>query len=202
MPDPAHTRDTLRARLGEARVGIAGLGGLGSNVAWMLVRSGVRRLVLTDFDAIDETNLDRQFYFADQVGRMKADALAENLRRIEPDLDLEAYAVRISGENFAELFAGVDVFVEALDLAQEKSSVIALASDHLPGVPIVAASGLAGYGPANDITTQEIAAGVYVVGDFASAADPEHPLVASRVAIAAAHQALLVVRLLLGCPQP
>jgi hypothetical protein len=43
---------------------------------------------------------------------------------------------------------------------------------------------------------------VYVVGDFASAADAEHPLVASRVALAAAHEALLVVRLLLGCPLP
>jgi len=202
VADPQHSRDTLRARLGEARVGIAGLGGLGSNVAWMLVRSGVRRLVLVDFDAVDETNLDRQFYFADQVGRLKADALAENLRRISPGVELEAHAVRITAGNFVGLFAGVDVFVEALDLSEQKSAIIALASDHLSGVPIVAASGLAGYGPANDITTHEIAEGVFVVGDFASPADAEHPLVASRVALAAAHQALLVVRLLLGCPTP
>jgi sulfur carrier protein ThiS adenylyltransferase len=202
MTDPAYTRDTLRARLGEARVGIAGLGGLGSNVAWMLVRSGVRRLVLVDFDVIDETNIDRQFYFADQVGRTKADALAENLRRIAPDVELESHAVRITADNFEGLFAGVDVFVEALDVAEQKSLIIALASDHLPGVPIVAASGLAGYGPANAITTQQIAEDVYAVGDFASAADAEHPLVASRVALAAAHEALLVVRLLLGCPLP
>jgi sulfur carrier protein ThiS adenylyltransferase len=202
MTDPAHTRETLRARLGMARVGIAGLGGLGSNVAWMLVRSGVRQLVLVDFDAVDETNLDRQFYFADQIGRMKADALAENLLRIAPDLDLEAHAVRITADNFERLFDGVDVFVEAVDSAEEKSSIIALGSDHLPGVPIVAASGLAGYGPANDLTTQQIAEGVYVVGDFTSGVSAEHPLVASRVTLAAAHQALLVVRLLLGCPQP
>lgn len=202
MPDPEHTRDTLRARLGEARVGIAGLGGLGSNVAWMLVRSGVRRLVLVDFDAIDETNLDRQFYFADQVGRMKADALAENLRRISPDLELETHAVRITPENFKQLFDGIEVFVEAVDRAEAKASMMTLCSYHLPSVPIVGASGLAGYGPANDITTQEIAEGVYVVGDLASAADAEHPLVASRVALAAAHEALLVVRLLLGCPEP
>lgn len=183
-------------------MGIAGLGGLGSNVAWMLVRSGVRRLVLVDFDVIDETNLDRQFYFADQVGRMKADALAENLRRISPDLELETHAVCITAGNFAALFAGVDVFVEALDVAKEKASIIALASDHLPGVPIVAASGLAGYGPANAIATHEIAEGVYVVGDFTSGVSDEYPLVAGRVALAGAQQALLVVRLLLGCPQP
>jgi len=202
VPDPAHTRDTLRARLGEARVGIAGLGGLGSNVAWMLVRSGVKRLVLVDFDVIDETNLDRQFYFADQIGRMKADALSENLLRISPDLELEAHAVRITPENFAELFAGVDVFVEAGDRPEAKASMMTLCSYHLPGVPIVGASGLAGFGPANDITTQQIAEGVYVVGDFTSAVDAEHPLVAGRVALAAAHEALLVVRLLLGCPTP
>jgi sulfur carrier protein ThiS adenylyltransferase len=158
--------------------------------------------VLVDFDAIDETNLDRQFYFADQVGRMKAEALAENLRRISPDVELETHAVRITAENFAELFAGVDVFVEALDAATEKSAIIALASDHLPGVPIVAASGLAGYGPANDIATHEIAEGVFVVGDFTSGVSDEYPLVAGRVALAAAHEALLVVRLLLGCPLP
>lgn len=202
MSDPAHTRETMRARLGAARVGIAGLGGLGSNVAWMLVRSGVKRLVLADFDVIDESNLDRQFYFADQVGKLKAEALADNLLRISPDLALEVHAVRVVAGNFGPLFTGVDVFVEALDRAEEKAAVIALASDVLPGVPIVAASGLAGYGPAAEISTERIAENLCVVGDFTSAADPAHPLLASRVTLAAAQQALLVTRILLGCPLP
>ena len=202
---PAFAADAgaaLRARLGAARVGIVGLGGLGSNVAWMLVRAGVTHLVLADFDAVASGNLNRQFYFANDVGRLKTDALRDNLLRIRSDLELKAHAERIDPGNFARVFAGIDVFVEAVDGAEEKVLMMALASDHLPGVPIVAASGLAGYGPANDIVSQQIAENVFVVGDFASGVDSGHPLIASRVTLAAAHQALLVARILLGCPLP
>ncbi len=80
------TRETMRARLAAARVGIAGCGGLGSNCAAALARAGVGRLVLADFDLVSEANLDRQFFFRDQVGAPKALALADNLRRIDPAL--------------------------------------------------------------------------------------------------------------------
>ena len=64
------------------RIGIAGAGGLGSNVAVNLVRTGVKKLKIVDFDVVDESNLNRQFYFMDQVGRPKVEALRENLLRI------------------------------------------------------------------------------------------------------------------------
>ena len=72
------------ARLRDARVGIAGAGGLGSNCAMLLVRSGIRRLRIADPDVVDLSNLNRQFFFPGQVGRAKVDALAENLRALNP----------------------------------------------------------------------------------------------------------------------
>ena len=56
-----------RAVLERARIGIAGAGGLGSNCAMHLVRAGVRRLVVADFDVVGESNLNRQFFFRDQL---------------------------------------------------------------------------------------------------------------------------------------
>ncbi|MBQ8126560.1 MAG: ThiF family adenylyltransferase, partial [Kiritimatiellae bacterium] len=91
--------DGERARLEGARVGIAGAGGLGSNCAQHLVRAGVRKFVIADFDTVAESNLNRQFFFRDQIGRKKVDALAENLRRIEPDLELDCRDVKLTPEN-------------------------------------------------------------------------------------------------------
>lgn len=207
MPYPARPAPApdeypdLRARLASARVGIAGLGGLGSNVAWMLARAGVGALVLADHDRVDESNLDRQFYFADQVGLPKTDALSANLRRITADVRLECFTTRVDESNLGELFGGVDVFVEAVDTARDKAMLIAVASDQLRGVPIVAASGLAGYGSPNDVVTRHLMGDVWMVGDLVTEASAEHPLFASRVAIAAGHQAHMVVRILLGYPE-
>ena len=71
------------------RVGIAGAGGLGSNCALNLVRVGFEKLTIADFDRVDASNLDRQFYFLDQVGKIKVEALKENLLRINPALELK-----------------------------------------------------------------------------------------------------------------
>ncbi len=69
----------------------------------MLVRSGVRRLVLADFDRVEEGNLNRQLYFADQLGRLKVEALSETLRRIEPDVELTLVAEPITRDNIAHV---------------------------------------------------------------------------------------------------
>src|SRR5665647_898985 len=93
-PAPACPLDQagVRARLRDATVGIIGLGGLGSNAAMMLARSGIGHFVLADPDQVDESNLARQLYFPDQLGALKTDALAETLLRIDPALDLTMYA--------------------------------------------------------------------------------------------------------------
>ena len=70
------------AKLQAATVAICGLGGLGSNIAISLARSGIGKLILIDFDTVDITNLHRQQYKASQVGLPKAEALLENLKLI------------------------------------------------------------------------------------------------------------------------
>ena len=80
---------TEREILEDAKVGIAGAGGLGSNCAMHLVRAGVKRLVIADFDVVSESNLNRQFFFRDQLGMKKVEALKANLLRINPEAEVE-----------------------------------------------------------------------------------------------------------------
>jgi sulfur carrier protein ThiS adenylyltransferase len=177
-----------------ATVGIAGLGGLGSAIAVALARIGVGRLILADFDVVEPSNLNRQQYFIDQLGMTKADALAANLTRINPYVQYESHCVRVTPENIAELFREVDVMVEAFDRADQKAMLL----QSFKGAPIVAASGLAGYGPGDTIGVRRMGDSVYIVGDLATGAAPGCGLMAPRVGIAAHMQANLVLRLLLG----
>jgi sulfur carrier protein ThiS adenylyltransferase len=201
MVDPvACTADqaAVRARLAETAVGVIGLGGLGSNIAAMLVRSGVRTLVLADFDRVEESNLNRQLYFDDQIGLPKTEALAQTLRRIEPSVLLTLLPERITAQSLPVVFSGVDVLLEAVDSAEDKEMIVETASDRLPGVPVVWASGLAGCASANAIATTRIGEAVWVVGDLEADVRDGLPLVASRVMVAAAHQAHMATRILLG----
>ena len=185
-----------RKILEHARIGVAGLGGLGSNVLCHLVRAGVRRFTAADFDVVAASNLNRQFFFADQVGRKKTAALAENLRRIDPELELDFRDLKLTGENIQELFADCDVVVEAFDKADAKTMLIgALANS---GIPLVAASGLAGFGKSNDIRVRKAGKKLYLIGDLVSGISAELAPASPRVGIAAAMEANTVVAILLG----
>ena len=201
VPDE-RTDAQLRARLRDATVAIVGCGGLGSNVAEMLVRSSVGRLVLIDSDAVEADNLNRQFFFRDQVGMRKVDALAVNLRRIDPYAELLLVHERVTAENLLGLVTGADVIVEAVDGADTKAMILNTCLQYLAGVPLVTASGLAGYGSTNAIVTERMADTLYVVGDLATDVRAGHPLFASRVTAAAAAQAHAAIRVLLGFREP
>lgn len=189
----------LLARAASTLVGIVGAGGLGSNCAQMLVRTGFSRLVIADHDAVEASNLNRQFYFADQVGRAKVEALGENLRRIRPGLDLRLLRLRVDRTNAAGLLAGCAVVVEAVDNAADK---IMLAETLLPlGFRLVSASGLAGWGASDRIRTRSMGDRLVVVGDGASAAGPGRPPLAPCVVLAAAKQADAVLEAVFG-PDP
>lgn len=194
----ANTYLTERERriLESAKAGIAGAGGLGSNVAMLLVRAGMKKLVIADFDAVNESNLNRQFFFRHQLGKKKVDALAENLRLIEPDLDLSLHDVRLAPGNIDHIFAGCQIIVEAFDSADAKSMLL---QSLLPlGKPIVSAMGLAGWGRSNDIRTRRVGCNLIIVGDHTRDVRAGFAPVGVRVSIAAAMQANSVVSLLLG----
>lgn len=182
--------------LKNAVVGIAGLGGLGSNVAVALTRMKVGRLVLADFDLVEESNLNRQNYFADQIGRHKVDASLENLRRINPEADLEGHKVRLTPEKIPVVFKGAHIIAECFDRADQKQMIVETVLTKMPDVVVVTASGLAGYGRSNEIVTRRVSKRLIVVGDGVSGIGPGIPLIAPRVGVAAYHQANAIAEVL------
>lgn len=192
-----HT-EGIQARISAARVAVAGLGGLGSNIAVSLARLGVGHLHLIDFDRVDVTNLNRQQYFADQVGMPKTEALRENLLRINPWLDLRTDCLRVTEENAAGLLRDDTYICEAFDVAEQKAMFVRTVLEQLPEKYLVAASGMAGYGDGNEIHTRRVASRFYLCGDEKTEAAAGRGLMAPRVALCAAHQANMVLRLILG----
>lgn len=192
-----HT-EGIQARISAARVAVAGLGGLGSNIAVSLARLGVGHLHLIDFDRVDVTNLNRQQYFADQVGMPKTEALRENLLRINPWLDLRTDCLRVTEENAAGLLRDDTYICEAFDVAEQKAMFVRTVLEQLPEKYLVAASGMAGYGNGNEIHTRRVASRFYLCGDEKTEAAAGRGLMAPRVALCAAHQANMVLRLILG----
>ncbi len=191
----AHRDPEVLAILRQSSVGIAGAGGLGSNVAVALARAGVGRLVIADFDRIEPSNLNRQQYFVDQVGERKVAALRENLLAINPYSIYEVHDLRITRGNAARVFARVDVLVEAFDKAEAKEMLIEASLAKFPGRPIVAASGLAGYGCNRKIHARRLG-NLYICGDESSQCPQGVSPMAPRVALVAAMQANQVVELL------
>ena len=183
-------------RIHAVRIGVAGAGGLGSNCAHLLVRSGFRDWVIADHDSVEASNLNRQFFFAGQIGRPKVLALRDNLLAINPGLRVRAVVAAVTPESVGELFAGCHVVIEAFDQPRDKAILVAhyLGSDVL----LVAASGIAGCGNADDIATHRIRENFYLVGDLRSGASPAQPPFAPRVAVAAAKQADVVLAFALG----
>ncbi|WP_018084289.1 sulfur carrier protein ThiS adenylyltransferase ThiF [Desulfurispora thermophila] len=173
------------------KIGIAGAGGLGSNCAQFLVRSGFTRLKIVDYDRVEVSNLNRQFYFAHQVGRLKVEALGENLAAINPHLQLELLPVKIQESNVGELFADCDALVEALDRAETKRLLVETYWN--TGKLLVAASGLAGWGRVDAIAVHRIKDNFFLVGDRCSEVSAQLPPVAPAVVTAAAKQADVVV---------
>ena len=197
----AHRDRAVLEALRRSTVGIAGAGGLGSTVAVSLARAGVGRLVIADFDSIEPSNLNRQQYTIDQVGRVKVEALKENLLRINPFSVYEIHAVRITRKNATDIFRSVDVLVEALDRAEAKEMLIETCLRRYPGRPIVAASGLAGYGKNRALHTRRLG-NLFICGDEDSQSPKGVSPMAPRVGIVANMQANLVVELLVKLRGP
>src|SRR5690554_6681040 len=181
----------------KVRIGLAGAGGLGSNCAAYLVRSGFRRLRVVDFDRVSFANLNRQFYFQAQVGMEKVYALRENLLRINPSLELDPVVARVGRENFQTLFGDCDILVEAFDDPEEKQALtrpfFAGRAERLRPYLLIAASGIAGWGASDAIGCRKVLDCFYLVGDEKTAVDKDHPPLAPRVNIVAAKQADLVL---------
>jgi sulfur carrier protein ThiS adenylyltransferase len=189
-------KNRIQEKLRKASVGIAGLGGLGSNVAIALARAGVGRLVIVDHDEVEKSNLNRQAYTVDQVGMRKTEALMQNIAKVNPDVDVTAYHHYLEPGKMAEIFSTVDVVIEALDSAATKAAFIEELSKKYPGKPLIAASGVAGIRGTERIAMRQ-SGSLYLVQDESAPSCDDSVVLAPKVGLFAHWQASLALEILL-----
>jgi len=187
----------ISTHLSKFRIGIAGAGGLGSNCAVALARSGVGTIVICDFDVVEEDNLTRQYFFINQIGMMKTEALSENIARINPKSVVITHNRKIISEDVPEIFGGCHVIVEAFDRAEMKEMLIYSVMNSMPGIPLIVGSGLSGWGDSNHIRCRKIDDTFYVCGDECTEAGAYLPPLAPRVGMVANMQANVVLEILM-----
>ena len=188
----------IRDHLSRFRVGIAGAGGLGSNCAVSLARSGIGTLVISDFDVVEPGNLNRQYFFINQLEMFKTTALKDTIARINPDTIVIAHTGRLHRENIAEIFAGCDVIVEAFDSDEMKEMLAETIQTKMPEIPLIIGSGLAGWGNTESLRCRKIDDTLYICGDETTETTPENPALAPGVSIVANMQADKVIEILMN----
>ncbi len=95
---------------------VVGAGGLGSPMLMYLAAAGVGRIGIVDDDAVDLSNLQRQVIHAtDKVGRPKVESAAEAIAAINPDVTVEAHALRLDVKNVTELVSRFDIVADGSD---------------------------------------------------------------------------------------
>ncbi len=115
------------ARLASATITVFGVGGVGASAAEALVRSGVGRVILVDYDRICVTNVNRQLHaMKGTLGKPKAQVMAERLRLVNPDAAIEARAEFYTAATSARLLVPEpDVVIDAIDHMAAKLHLIA-----------------------------------------------------------------------------
>ena len=107
------------------KVAIAGAGGLGGPVAYILARLGVGEIRLADADKFEASNLNRQFgAYIDTIGKYKAEAISEELKRINPYLKVRFWNEFIDENNVDEFLDKTDVVIDAIDFFELKNEII------------------------------------------------------------------------------
>lgn len=188
--------EKIQEKLARKMVGIAGCGGLGSNCAMALARCGIGNIVIADFDIIDQSNLNRQYFFLDQIGMRKVDALAVNIGRVAPSCKVILHNIRLKPVDIIRIFSECDVIIEAFDASSEKSMLIETILTEFPEKPVISGLGLAGYGKTSDLSVERHG-NLYICGDRTSEVCEEDPPLAPRVNIVSNMQANVALELLL-----
>ena len=190
--NPPDSLDKLKNKV----VGIAGVGGLGSNIAISLLRAGVQRFIIADYDRVELSNLNRQYYFLDQVGMEKTAALHQNLLRINPHVQATLHDTRITADNLTDLFAEAHLLIEAFDDPEMKAMAANRWLQSFPDRFIITGSGISGYG-------MNSALGITVRGKLIICGDQKTPytkaigLTAPRIGLVAQMQANAALEILL-----
>jgi sulfur carrier protein ThiS adenylyltransferase len=182
--------------LQKAVIGIAGAGGLGSNIAVSLARAGVGKLIVADFDKIEPSNLNRQQFFIDQIGMPKVIALLENLKKISTFTEYQVHEIKLNEENIPFIYKDVDIMLEAFDEVEMKTMLVETWLANFPNKPLIVASGLTGWGKNEILHTRKVD-NLYICGDEETDLQTSISPMAPRVGIVANMQANLVLEILL-----
>lgn len=183
-------------KLKNGKVAILGIGGLGSNIAISLARIGVGTLILADFDIVEPSNLNRQQYFINDIGKYKTEALKNNIENINPFIEVETINKIIDSSNIHE-FGNVDIIIEAFDNPKYKAEIANNILTKMRDKYLISSSGVAGYYDSNIIKTRKIRDKFYICGDEINEAKEGDGLMAPRVAICANHMANLATKILI-----
>ena len=191
-------RAEIFSHLSHFRVGIAGAGGLGSNCAIALARTNIGSLVISDFDLVSEANLDRQYYFIDQVGMKKVEALRHNIERTGFRNPVIVYDIKLDPVSIRQIYKDCDIIIEAFDDAVMKEMLAETVLSEWPEKILIMGSGMAGYGMSGILKERRIGDKLIVCGDETSEVNEDNPPLAARVGIVANMQANAVVDILMN----
>ena len=153
--------EEINDKLENAKVVILGAGGLGSNVAHMLARLGVGKLIVYDFDIVEPSNLNRQHYGVNDIGKMKAETTAERIKELLPYVHIESRNLIVDEEVLSSVYEEGDIFIEAFDTVSSK----VMAYDFFAGreKPYICTTGVAG--PSGELSRRDLGH-IHIVGDF------------------------------------
>ena len=117
-------------KIKDANILLIGVGGVGGAVAHMLVRAGVKNLTIMDFDKVSDSNINRQFVaFQSTIGKYKVDVLEQQLKDINPAINLTALNQKFDSANKIDLTA-YTMIVDCIDDIKAKQYLISRASEH------------------------------------------------------------------------
>jgi len=190
------TFQEIKKILKKKTVGIAGAGGLGSNCAVALARIGVGKIIIADFDYVRKKNLNRQYFFYEQIGQKKVFSIEDNILFINPFVKVEPHDLKLNPSNIPHIFKKCDVIIEAFDLAEMKQMIIECVQSEMPHTPIIVGLGMAGWGDNNSLKERQVG-NLYICGDEEKEISDELPPLAPRVGIVAHMQANLALDILL-----
>lgn len=180
-----YTADQL-SKVQSAKIGIAGAGGLGSNIAVCLARCGFKDFEIVDFDRIEAKNLNRQYYFLDEIGFAKVKAISDRLKRINPGIRAKNHKVRLTRKNITSYFQDRDIIFEAFDDAGSK--MILLEAFGNSDKALIFGNGMAGI-KNKALKIRKIKKNIYIVGDHETPVGKNNPPLAPRVTACAAMMA-------------
>jgi len=182
-------------KIQRTKVGIAGCGGLGSNIANALVRTGFKDFEIIDNDKVEANNLNRQNFFLDEVGDKKIEATAKRMKQINPDVKVKAFKTYLTSDNVQEFFNDRNVVFEAFDNVKSKKLMLETFGDS--GKLLVLGSGMAGISNKTLINIHKVKENIYIVGDETTNVGKDNPPLAPRVIACAAMMASVAVEIIL-----